>query len=68
MYFIGTETETKTKTSILLALKLKLLLVSVGNAVFNTVSLDLTAGMTDTFEGMGAYSFEGGGGLLEDLR
>ncbi len=50
--------------------------------ILSTVSLDLTSGMTDSFEGRGAYSrgwgiFEGGlirgalirgGGLLEDLR
>ncbi len=34
--------------------------------IFNTALLDLTAGMTDSFEGRGAYSR--GGGLLEDLR
>ncbi len=33
--------------------------------IFNTVSLGLTAGMTDSFEG---GLFEEGGGLLEDLR
>ncbi len=33
--------------------------------IFNTVSLDLNAAMTDSFEGRGAYSR---GGLLEDLR
>ncbi len=34
--------------------------------IFNTVLLDLTAAMTDSFEGRGAYSR--GVGLLEDLQ
>ncbi len=34
--------------------------------IFNTVLLDLSASMTDSFEGRGGV-FEGGG-LLEDLR
>ncbi len=33
--------------------------------ISNTVLLDLSAAMTDSFEGMGAYSR---GDLLEDLR